>query len=248
MNMLRAAMLHTDGKAAPFSPCGRRWTAEGRPDEGACKGRKRSGTGTLRLREEDRATPHPALRATFSRRGRREERRPLRGPSFGASRHPSRLETLGVSRAPLDPQGEKGFAHRRRVRIGCVRAFSWKTTGTRMVEIRRTTARARSLRSAMTDAERAMWFLLRSRRFSGFKFRRQVPVGPYVADFLCFERRLVVECDGSQHAENARDARRDAWFAANGFRTLRFWNHDVLNDRDVVADTLFAALSPDAFS
>lgn len=107
------------------------------------------------------------------------------------------------------------------------------------------TNRARALRRDMTEAERTLWFLLRSRRFSGFKFRRQVPIDPYVADFLCFERKIVVECDGSQHADSAHDARRDAWFAARGFRTLRFWNHDVLRNRDVVADTLFAALSSD---
>lgn len=107
------------------------------------------------------------------------------------------------------------------------------------------TNRARALRRDMTEAERTLWFLLRSRRFSGFKFRRQVPIGPYVADFLCFERKIIVECDGSQHADSAHDSRRDAWFAARGFRTLRFWNHDVLRNRDVVADTLFAALSSD---
>ncbi len=104
---------------------------------------------------------------------------------------------------------------------------------------------ARALRREMTEAERTLWFLVRSRRFAGFKFRRQVPMGPYVADFLCFERKLIVECDGSQHAESPQDAARDAWFAARGFRTLRFWNHDVLRHREVVADTLFAALSSD---
>ncbi len=161
---------------------------------------------------------------------------------LSASRDPSSGPPSAVH---LLPQGEKGRARRLRVRNGCVPAFSMKTKGGGMPDIREKTLRARMLRRDMTDAERALWYLLRSRRFSGFKFRRQVPVGPYVADFLCFDRRIVVECDGSQHAENLRDARRDAWLAANGFRTLRFWNHDVLRSRDAVADTLFAALSSD---
>ncbi len=82
----------------------------------------------------------------------------------------------------------------------------------------------------MTDAERKLWFALKDRRLKGLKFRRQVPVGPFIADFLCFDLRLVVEVDGGQHAESLRDADRDRWFADNGFRTLRFWNNDVLSN------------------
>jgi very-short-patch-repair endonuclease len=93
---------------------------------------------------------------------------------------------------------------------------------------------ARHLRSRMTDAERKLWFALKDRRFQNLKFRRQVPVGPYVADFLCFDLRLVVEVDGGQHAESVRDAERDRWFADNGFRTLRFWNNDVLSNLEGV--------------
>jgi len=76
---------------------------------------------------------------------------------------------------------------------------------------------AKDMRKAPTEAETALWRLLRNRRFSGFKFRRQVPLGNYIADFVCFEARLVVEADGSQHAECTRDARRDEWFVAQGF-------------------------------
>ena len=75
------------------------------------------------------------------------------------------------------------------------------------------TKAARELRSRMTDAERKLWFALKDRRFAAFKFRRQVPVGRYIADFLCFESRLVVEVDGGQHAESVRDVERDDWFA-----------------------------------
>jgi very-short-patch-repair endonuclease len=105
-----------------------------------------------------------------------------------------------------------------------------------------TTDRARTLRSRLTDAERKLWYALRDRRFAGAKFRRQVPVGPYVADFLCYEARLVIEVDGGQHAESASDRRRDRWFADNDFRVLRFWNNDVLSNLEgvvtVVADAL----------
>lgn len=97
---------------------------------------------------------------------------------------------------------------------------------------RKTTAR--SLRARMTDAERKLWFALKDRRFQGLKFRRQVPVGPYIADSLCFDLRLVVEVDGGQHAESLRDADRDRWFADNGFRPLRFWNNDVLSNLEGV--------------
>jgi very-short-patch-repair endonuclease len=105
-----------------------------------------------------------------------------------------------------------------------------------------TTKRARVLRSHLTDAERKLWYALRDRRFAGVKFRRQVPVGPYVADFLCYEARLVIEVDGGQHAESARDRRRDRWFVDNDFRVLRFWNSDVLSNLEgvmlVVTDAL----------
>jgi very-short-patch-repair endonuclease len=102
--------------------------------------------------------------------------------------------------------------------------------------------RARELRSRMTDAERKLWFALRDRRFAGFKFRRQVPVGPFVADFVCFEARLVIEVDGSQHADSIQDLRRDRWFAANKFRVMRFWNNEVRSNLEGVMTLLAAAL------
>jgi very-short-patch-repair endonuclease len=102
--------------------------------------------------------------------------------------------------------------------------------------------RARELRKRMTGAERKLWFALRDRRFARFKFRRQAPIGRFVADFICFERRLVIEVDGGQHADSMSDLRRDRWFAANGYRVLRFWNSEVLKNLDgvmtLLADTL----------
>ena len=102
---------------------------------------------------------------------------------------------------------------------------------------------ARTMRKEPTDAERTLWHLLRGRRFSGFKFRRQAPIGPYIADFVCFEARLIVEADGSQHAESAVDAERDAWFAKEGFRVRRFWNAEILAQREVIEDTLWHDLA-----
>jgi very-short-patch-repair endonuclease len=104
-------------------------------------------------------------------------------------------------------------------------------------------ANARTMRRAPTDAERALWRLLRGRRFSGYKFRRQTPLGPFIADFVCFEVRLIVEADGSQHAESARDDRRDAWLRAQGFRIRRFWNVEILTQPAMVADTLWHDLT-----
>jgi very-short-patch-repair endonuclease len=95
----------------------------------------------------------------------------------------------------------------------------------------------------MTDAERKLWQALRARQFDGLKFRRQVPVGPYVADFLCYRARLVVELDGGQHVESARDEVRDRWFTQNGFRVLRFWNNDVLKNLDGVSVAILSAIA-----
>lgn len=85
---------------------------------------------------------------------------------------------------------------------------------------------ARRLRRDMTDCERVLWFALRDRRLNGLKFRRQVPLGPFVADFFCAECHLILEADGAQH-DPAFDATRDAHLAALGYRTLRVSNHDI---------------------
>ena len=104
------------------------------------------------------------------------------------------------------------------------------------------TKAARRLRSQMTDAERKLWFALKDRRFQSFKFRRQVPIGPHIADFLTYDSRLVVEVDGGQHAESARDAERDRWLAENDFRIVRFWNNDVLSNLEGVLTALATEL------
>jgi very-short-patch-repair endonuclease len=95
------------------------------------------------------------------------------------------------------------------------------------------------MRKEPTEAERKLWHLVRDRRFSGFKFRRQVPIGRYIVDLVCLDRRLIVEADGGQHAENSYDVERDAWLAGQGFRLRRFWNADILQRPDEVRDTLW---------
>jgi very-short-patch-repair endonuclease len=102
--------------------------------------------------------------------------------------------------------------------------------------------RARALRARLTDAERKLWFALRDRRFANFKFRRQVPVGPFIADFVCYDARVVIEVDGGQHAESSTDGRRDRWFAANDFLVLRFWNNDVLSNLEGVLTSVLDVL------
>lgn len=98
----------------------------------------------------------------------------------------------------------------------------------------RSTKRARSLRRNQTDAETAVWRLLRSKQLGDTKFRRQHPVGPYIVDFFCEERKLVVEIDGGQHRP-AVDRARTAYLDAQGFRVLRFWNNEVLCNPEGVA-------------
>lgn len=99
---------------------------------------------------------------------------------------------------------------------------------------------ARKLRRDMTPTEKKLWSALRDRRFAAYKFRRQVPIGPYVADFMCFEARLIIELDGSQHAQSSYDAARDAWLASQEFLVKRFWNDEAARNLESVLDTIAA--------
>ena len=96
----------------------------------------------------------------------------------------------------------------------------------------------------MTEGEAVLWRLLRAKRPDAFKFRRQQPIGPYIADFVCHSAGLVIETDGSQHIENAADIRRTAWLEAQRIRVLRFWNGEILQRPDDVAQAIYAALIP----
>jgi very-short-patch-repair endonuclease len=99
---------------------------------------------------------------------------------------------------------------------------------------------ARSLRRGATEPERRLWQILRGRRLGGLKFRRQMPIDTYFADFACLEARLIVEVDGSQHAASEADQVRDRNFAAKGFYVLRVWNNDVMTNPDGVAAEILA--------
>ncbi|MBO4120046.1 endonuclease domain-containing protein [Cupriavidus gilardii] len=108
---------------------------------------------------------------------------------------------------------------------------------------------AQSLRQRQSDAEHRLWFHLRAHRMLGYKFKRQVPIGRYIVDFLCMRLGLVVGADGGQHA-NGADIVRDQWLASQGLKVLRFWNHDVLQQTEAVLEAIrieveaLAALSP----
>ena len=107
----------------------------------------------------------------------------------------------------------------------------------------RPTKRAQHLRNNATDAERRLWRHLSRRRLGGHKFSRQMAVGPFICDFLCRERGLVVELDGGQHADRTvEDATRTAFLERNGLTVLRFWNNDVLGNLEGVLITIQAAL------
>jgi len=102
---------------------------------------------------------------------------------------------------------------------------------------------ARRLRAEMTDAERKLWSLLRRKQLQGFRFRRQIPIGPYIADFACMAQHLIVELDGGQHAERVHyDEGRTTWLAGVGYRVLRFWNGEVFTNTDGVVETIRLAL------
>jgi very-short-patch-repair endonuclease len=102
--------------------------------------------------------------------------------------------------------------------------------------------RARRLRRDQTDAEARLWEALRGSRLEGWKWRRQVAVGPFIVDFLCLEAALAVEVDGGVHAEQAAyDARREAYLRARGLQVLRFWNAEVCHDLERVSWTILSA-------
>ena len=103
--------------------------------------------------------------------------------------------------------------------------------------------RARELRKNMTDAELLLWQHLRNRQLGGYKFRRQKPIGPFIADFVCIEKRLIIEVDGSQHAERMRaDERRTRYLEGHGFKVVRFWNNEVIRECEPVLIKILSVL------
>ena len=105
-------------------------------------------------------------------------------------------------------------------------------------------ARARTLRRNMTEAEIGVWQMLHAHRTNGYKFRRQVPIGRCIADFVCHEARLIVEIDGGQHDHSSpRETERSGFLQSQGYRILRFWNNEVLANRDGVHATIANGLA-----
>ncbi|MCQ1551388.1 MAG: endonuclease domain-containing protein [Candidatus Accumulibacter phosphatis] len=94
----------------------------------------------------------------------------------------------------------------------------------------------------MTEAENLLWQHLRGHRLNGEKFRRQQAIGPYVVDFVHFGARVVIEADGGQHNESPGDERREAWLKSQGFRILRFWNHEIFNETAAVLEAVLVAV------
>jgi very-short-patch-repair endonuclease len=106
------------------------------------------------------------------------------------------------------------------------------------------TETAKSLRTNSTDAERLLWSRLRAKQVRGCKFRRQEQIGRFIVDFVCYDRQLVIEADGGQHAqEQEKDEERTAWLNSQGFTVLRFWNHEVLTNPDEVIETIMGYLA-----
>ena len=105
---------------------------------------------------------------------------------------------------------------------------------------------ARALRQTSTDAERLLWKHLKAKRLIGYKFRRQEPIGRFIVDFVCFEKGLIVDAAGGQHAldgDMSKDHERTQWLESQGFTVLRFWNNDILTNIDGVMEMVMDALS-----
>jgi very-short-patch-repair endonuclease len=163
-----------------------------------------------------------AFRKTvLSRKGRAE------GRSVEDLCDASTVKVLPRLSSPL--AGEDHFSERSERKMGEGSADSLKVT------------RARKLRREQTDAERKLWWELRARRLDGFKFKRQVPIGRYIADFMCFECKLIVELDGSQHLEQVEyDEARTRWLEAQDYRVVRYWNIDVLLNTERVMEEIWS--------
>ncbi|MDP3355955.1 MAG: endonuclease domain-containing protein [Polaromonas sp.] len=103
--------------------------------------------------------------------------------------------------------------------------------------------KSRELRGQMTEAETLLWQHFKGRRFQGFKFRRQRPLGPYILDFVCLEAGLVIEIDGGQHSEQQTyDQARTALIETQGLTVIRFWNHEVMNETPAVLEKIWQTL------
>jgi very-short-patch-repair endonuclease len=184
------------------------------------------------------ASPSSSLRLPSPRRG---EGKGIASPAEAISGSVQAASPSSALRAPSPTRGEgKGADGARSSAPVDVWGPSPLTGegGRRPDEGGAAIARARALRRRATPAEVRMWGILRDRRLNALKFRRQVPIGSYVADFASYDARLIIELDGLQHADSGYDKVRDACLERRGFQVLRFWNADLFLHRDQVLDTI----------
>lgn len=105
----------------------------------------------------------------------------------------------------------------------------------------------KNLRQNQTDAEKVLWFNIRAKRFQGLKFKRQQAIDKYIVDFVCFDRKLILEIDGGQHNDNleiGKDRIRTRYLESRGFKVIRFWNNDVLINTDLVLEEILRQIPP----
>jgi len=157
----------------------------------------------------------------------------LRAPS-----PPGEKGEAATSAAPLSPAGRRWPEGSDEGAPGATRIIKQDIRKHRPAN----TGQARQLRRNETEEEYHLWGDLRARRLNCYKFARQVPVGPFIVDFLCREERMIVEVDGFQDAESATDQRRTEWLNTNGYSVLRFWNQEISRERRWVLETILAAL------
>jgi acyl-CoA thioesterase YciA len=177
--------------------------------------------------------------------GRPKEVTPLPAQALPESPSPARGEGSGAQVTDPSPLAGEGGTRTEGVGGRGAGGDSRHKTVTEAAACERLMkGRAKAMRSSQTDAEHRLWQILRAKRLCDLKWRRQVEFGDrYIADFVCFSRRLIVEADGGQHSEKARDVIRDAWFVDQGFRVLRFWNNDIMNNPDGVVDMILHAVA-----
>jgi very-short-patch-repair endonuclease len=165
---------------------------------------------------------------------------PVADPSSGAARHllPQGEKAEGATDVSALPSPLVGEGARR-----ADEGFSPPaTTAARKPVAPRLRSFARHLRHDATPHEEVLWQLLRDRRFVNFKFRRQVPIGPFIADFACHAAKLILELDGGQHSDSKTDHRRDAVLRSHGYRIIRIWNNELHENRDGVMEAIWFAL------
>jgi very-short-patch-repair endonuclease len=151
----------------------------------------------------------------------------MKPPSPATSRHPLPQSERGIIR-PLSQVAKEQQERRRNLPSPLAgEGVSRRLTGEEFAR-----EQAKRLRHDMTEAETRLWHALRGRRFDGHKFRRQVAIGNFIVDFVCYAQRLIVELDGSQHEGSTHDAKRDAWLESQGFRIVRIWNNYVQQNMD----------------